>query len=66
MFLLPSFSTRTLLSSLQGELAELDKLRQNYVSNKADDPEEGDGEPLGEDWERKNKPRFSSNNLPWF
>lgn len=37
------------LEIVQGELAELDKLRQNYVSNKADDPEEGDGEPLGED-----------------
>lgn len=53
--LLTSFSTGTLVLSLQGELAELDKLRQSYVSSKADEPEEGDGEPLGEDWERNQK-----------
>jgi len=34
---------------LQRELAELDKLRQDYVTSKADEPESRDGDILGED-----------------
>ena len=36
---------------LQRELAELDKLREDYVTSKADEPESRDGDILGEDWE---------------
>ena len=35
--------------SLQRELAELDKLREDYVISKADEPEARDGDMLGED-----------------
>ena len=34
---------------LQRELAELDKLREDYVTSKADEPESRDGDMLGED-----------------
>lgn len=34
---------------LQRELAELDKLREDYVTSKADEPESRDGDILGED-----------------
>lgn len=36
---------------MQNELAELDKLREDYVTSKADEPESRDGDILGEDWE---------------
>ena len=36
---------------IQRELAELDKLREDYVTSKADEPESRDGDILGEDWE---------------
>lgn len=34
----------------QQELADLDKLREEYVTSKADEPESRDGDMLGEDW----------------
>ena len=37
-------------SFLQHELADLDKLREEYVTSKADEPESRDGDMLGEDW----------------
>ena len=33
----------------QHELADLDKLREEYVTSKADEPESRDGDILGED-----------------
>ena len=33
----------------QRELADLDKLREEYVTSKADEPESRDGDMLGED-----------------
>lgn len=33
----------------QRELAELDKLREDYVTSKADEPEATEGDMLGED-----------------
>lgn len=33
----------------QHELADLDKLREEYVTSKADEPEPRDGDMLGED-----------------
>ena len=33
----------------QHELADLDKLREEYVTSKADEPESRDGDMLGED-----------------
>lgn len=35
---------------MQHELADLDKLREEYVTSKADEPESRDGDMLGEDW----------------
>lgn len=35
--------------SFQRELAELDKLREDYVISKADEPESREGDMLGED-----------------